>query len=350
MLAPKLFITLNVGDTVTGRTVTLADGRVAEVDMNATDMPLTRSELLARAPGSVAVLCMLSDKIDKEFLDAAGDQLRVVATLSVGVDHIDLDECEKRGIKVGNTPDVLTNSTAELTVGLLLNATRRLAEAATEAKEGRWATWTPFWLAGRDVAESTVGIVGLGRIGRAVLERLRPFQPAALLYTGRTAKDCPGAEFVADKHEFLSRCDIVIATCALTDGTRNFFDRAAFASMQPHAYLVNVSRGACLDQDALVDALKASGTPEGIAGAALDVTSPEPLPADHALFSFPNCFITPHIGSATTLTRTRMIKICWDNMEFGLLDKPMVSQVSSKRTASSLLASLKDAKKRERDD
>lgn len=289
------------------------------------DDAIPRATLLEWVQGSQGLYCLLTEKIDAELLDAAGPQLRVVSTMSVGYDHIDIAACQARGIKVGNTPGVLTETTADLAMALMLATARRLTEAHDAVRDGAWSTWQPEWMAGYDVFGSTVGIVGLGRIGMALARRLAGFN-CRLLYTNPTpAPDRAaevGAEFV-DMEQLLAASDFISIHCQLSPETENLFDRQAFAGMKPNAVLVNTSRGPVVNQDALYHAL----TTGEIAGAGLDVTTPEPLPADNPLVALPNCIILPHIGSASRATRTEMALMAARNLVAGIGDAPMPAAV-----------------------
>ncbi|NOY46447.1 MAG: D-glycerate dehydrogenase, partial [Deltaproteobacteria bacterium] len=239
------------------------------VDLWDDDLPPPADVLRERVRGAAGLLCLLTDPVDEALLRAAGPGLRVVSQMAVGVDNIELAACTRRGIPVGHTPGVLTETTADLAVALLLAAARRLPEAQAAVRAGEWTTWKPLWLAGRDVHGSTVGIVGLGRIGRAVARRLRGFG-CRILYTGPRPvpeADEVGARFV-ELEELLRRSDFVTLHCPLTPQTRHLIDERALALMKPTAILVNTSRGAVVDPDALHRAL-AEGR---IAAAALDVT------------------------------------------------------------------------------
>lgn len=270
------------------------------------------AELIARVPGADAIYCVLTDRIDASVLDAAGPNLKCVSTMSVGHNHIDVPECRKRGILVGNTPDVLTETTADTCVGLVLAACRRFKEAAAAVENGSWGTWAPMWMCGPDVHSSVVGIVGLGRIGAAVAKRLKAFN-CRILYSGRSPKPDlagpVGAEFVP-LATLLSQADIVIPLCPLSDETRGMFDETKFSLMKSSAVFINAARGELVNQDHLVTALME----KQIFGAGLDVTTPEPLPLDSPLIKCPNCFILPHIGSASDGTRTAMAMLAVRNL------------------------------------
>ncbi|NXQ61271.1 GRHPR reductase, partial [Anthoscopus minutus] len=284
--------------------------------------PVPRAELLAGVAGAHGPLCLLSDRIDREVLDAAGPDLKVISTLSVGFDHLALDEIKKRGIRVGYTPDVLTDATAELSVALLLSACRRLPEAAEQVKSGGWTTWKPLWMCGYGLSDSTVGIIGLGRIGQAVARRLKPFGVRKFLYTGSGPKPESAAEFGAEfvpLTRLAEESDFVVVTCALTPATQGMCNKDFFGRMKKTSVFVNTSRGAVVNQEDLYDAL-AQGR---IAAAGLDVTTPEPLPTDHPLLSLKNCVILPHIGSATYATRSTMAVLAANNLLAGLRGEPM---------------------------
>uniref|UniRef100_UPI00358EA1B6 glyoxylate reductase/hydroxypyruvate reductase isoform X2 n=1 Tax=Myxine glutinosa TaxID=7769 RepID=UPI00358EA1B6 len=304
----------------------LSTSGLCEVQQWDSDESMPHAELLSRAPGIHAILCLLSDYIDKEVLDAAGPNLKVISTLSVGYDHIAIEECKKRNIRVGNTPHVLTDATAEITVALLLATARRLFEAAAEVKSGGWSTWKPMWMCGQGLSNSTVGIVGLGKIGCGVAERLKPFGVKKFLYCGRHPKpdkaDRLGADFVP-LPTLLAESDFVVLCCSLTPETAGMVNEDAFRKMKNSAIFINTSRGAMVDQDALYSALQ-----EGqIAAAGLDVTTPEPLPTDHPLLSLKNCVVLPHIGSATVATRITMSILTAENILAGLRDQPMPAEV-----------------------
>jgi len=287
---------------------------------------IPRGALLKRVAGQHAVLLYPPHRVDKEFLDAAGEQLKVVGTTSVGFEHIDVEECKRRKVTVGYTPDILTDAVAELTVTILLAAARRVLEGIQHVRGGTWGVnWTPYWLCGRGLANSTVGIVGLGRIGEGVLKRLEPFNVKRFLYTGRSEKPnakALGASYVSFE-DLLEQSDFVIAICALTEQTKEMFNKQAFSRMKNTAVFVNTGRGGLVDQDALYEAL----TTGQIRAAGLDVTTPEPLPPKHPLNTLDNCVITPHIGSAEMDTRIGMIELTVANILAGLEGKPLPAKL-----------------------
>jgi lactate dehydrogenase-like 2-hydroxyacid dehydrogenase len=272
--------------------------------------------------GIDGLYCLLTERIDDELLDAAGPSLKVVSTLSVGYDHIDVKACRKRNIAVGNTPGVLTETSADLAVGLLLTVARRIPESMAAVRQGEWTTWKPEWMAGYDLYSSTVGIVGLGRIGAAVARRLRGGFNCRILYNSPKPKpaiaDPLDAEF-ADFPDLLVESDFISIHAPLNAETRNLFSTDAFRKMKRSAILINTSRGGTVDQEALYDAL-VSGE---IAGAGLDVTTPEPLPTDHPLLQLPNCVVLPHIASASYATRAKMALLAAENIVAGTKGQPL---------------------------
>ncbi|MDO8209755.1 D-glycerate dehydrogenase [Conexibacter sp. CPCC 206217] len=285
-----------------------------QVDVWEDAAPPSAEALASRARDADALLCTLVDTVGPTLLDAC-PRLRVVANYGVGYDNVDVAAANARGISVSNTPDVLTDATADLAFALLLAAARRLPQTAEDVKQGRWGTWEPGGFLGHDVAGTTLGIVGAGRIGDAVARRAAGFDMEVLRTTSRGGTPLP---------ELLERSDYVSLHVPLTPQTRNLIDADALKRMKPNAILVNTARGGVIDTDALIEALHA-GT---IAGAALDVTEPEPLPADHPLLSAPNVLVVPHIGSATTRTRARMTEIAVDNVLAGLAGDPLPQAVS----------------------
>ena len=263
------------------------------------DDPPTPEALRTHAAPCRALLTMLTDRVDGELLDGCPD-LRIVSNMAVGYDNIDLAAASERGVLVTNTPGVLTEATADLAFALLLAQARRLPEGERAVREGRWGTWHPGWMLGAEVHGMTLGIIGGGRIGRAVARRAAAFDMRVRYTSRRPHDDMPGAYTPLD--ELLATADAVSLHVPLTAETTHLIDRRALRRMRPHAILVNTSRGGVIDQEALRTALV-----EGwIGGAALDVTTPEPLPPDDPLLQAPNLLVTPHIGSATGRTRERM--------------------------------------------
>jgi glyoxylate reductase len=285
---------------------------VHEVDLWPSRTPPTPEELAQGAADAEGLLSMLVDRIDEQLLDRC-PKLRAIANYAVGYDNIDLAAARARGIAVGNTPDVLTDATADLAFALLLAAARSLTEAAASVANGEWLTWEPEQYLGYDVHGATLGIIGMGRIGRAVARRAAGFE-MEVIHTGRDGLTLP---------QLLARADFVSIHCPLTPETRHLIDAAALREMKPTAILINTARGAIVDQQALRQAL-IDGT---IGGAALDVTDPEPPPVDDPLLSAPNLIIVPHIGSATHSAREQMATLAVENLLAALDGKPMPQQV-----------------------
>ncbi len=259
-------------------------------------------------------------KVDGALLDRLGT-VRVISNFGVGVDHIDLAAAAARGIPVGNTPGILDGATADMAFTLLLAAGRRLVEGDRYARGPDFLRYDPSYLLGREVHGSTLGIIGLGRIGEQVARRARAFD-MTILYHNRnrrpTVEATHGAKYVS-RDELLATADYVVLTVPLTTATRHLIGRAELARIKPTAILVNVARGGVVDTDALTEAL----TARKIYAAALDVTEPEPLPRDHPLLRLDNVTITPHLGSATEQTRRRMAEVSLENLFAGLAGQPL---------------------------
>ncbi len=291
------------------------------------DAPPSREALLDAIAGCDGVLTMLTDRVEDGFLDAAGEQLRVVSNMAVGYDNIDVPACTRRGVAVGNTPGVLTETTADLTWALILAAARRLPEGERFVHSGGWRTWSPMHQLGVDVHGTTLGIVGFGRIGQAVARRAQGFG-MPVLYSSRNRVD-PEVEKPLNAtwvpfEELLERSDVVSVHVDLNPSTRRLIDAAALARMKPGAILVNTTRGPVVDPRALFEALR-DGV---IRAAALDVTDPEPIPTDDPLLTLDNCLIVPHIGSATEATRGKMAAMAAANLLAGVRGERLPTPVN----------------------
>jgi glyoxylate reductase len=287
-------------------------GRLAEaheVDVWPERLPPDYDELRRRTAEADGLLSMLTDRVDAELIEGS-PRLRAIANYAVGYDNVDVEASAARGIPVGNTPDVLTDATADLAFALLLAAARKLPQGAAAVRAGEWDTWEPAAHLGYDVHGATLGIVGRGRIGEAVARRAAGFEMEVLVNSHRGGTPL---------EELLERSDFVSLHCPLTPETRHLIDADALARMRPTAILVNTARGPIVDQAALATALR-EGT---IAGAALDVTDPEPLPADDRLLGAPNLIVVPHIGSATHSAREKMAALAVDNLLAALDGQPM---------------------------
>ncbi|KAM4809985.1 glyoxylate reductase/hydroxypyruvate reductase-like [Rhinophrynus dorsalis] len=304
----------------------LTQAGICKVQQWDSDEPIPRPKLLKGVVGTQGLLCLLSDKIDKEVLDFAGSNLKVISTLSTGFDHLALDEIKKRGIRVGYTADIGMDASAELTVALLLATCRRLPEAIEEVKNGGWKTWAPMWMCGFGLSNSTVGIIGLGRIGLAIARRLKPFGVKRFLYTDcqpwPTSAEEINAEYVSCKH-LAEDSDFVVVSCSLTPETEGLCNKDFFQKMKKTSVFINTSRGPVVNQEDLYQAL-VSGQ---IAAAGLDVTTPEPLPTNHPLLTLKNCVILPHIGSATSATQNAMSVLTVNNLLKGLTGEEMPSEL-----------------------
>jgi glyoxylate reductase len=280
-----------------------------EVDVWPEEGPLPHDELINRARESDALLTMLTDRVDAKFLQATAP-LHGIANYAVGTDNIDLDAATAAGVPVGNTPDVLTDATADLAFALLLAAARRIRDADQAVRSGNWPTWSPVAFLGHDVAGATLGIVGYGRIGRAVGKRGEGFG-MRIIHSSRS-----GGMSLDD---LLEEADYVSLHAPLTRETRGLIGERELGLMKPTAILVNTARGELVQTDALERALRDGQ----IAAAGLDVTDPEPLPADHPLLSAPNLTVVPHVGSATRPTREKMTDMAADNLLAALAGERM---------------------------
>jgi len=281
--------------------------------------------LLEQLPEAEGILSMLPDRVDEAMLDRA-PRLRVLSNYAVGYDNIDVPACTRRRIPVGNTPGVLTDATADLTMALLLACGRGLPKAAHDARNGLWRVWTPTGWLGADLRGAVLGMVGMGNIGRAVAERAKGFGMDIAYFKPKREPEIEsplGVRYLPlDK--LLSESDVVSLHCPLTPQTRGLIDEGALRTMKRTAVLVNTARGPIVVTDALVRALQ-----EGwIAGAGLDVVDPEPLPAGHPLYALPNCLVIPHIGSATHGTRRRMAEMACQNLLAGLAGRTLPSCVN----------------------
>lgn len=304
----KIFITRIIPDPG----LVLLNEHFPHFDLWTADLPPSCAELIERARGVDGLLCLLTEKIDGELMDALGPQLKVISSMSVGVDHIDVAAATTRGIPVGNTPGVLTDATADQAFALMLSAARRITEGERYLRAGKWVTWSPSLLLGADFAGSTLGIVGFGRIGQAVAKRAHGFD-MRVIYHDPTAQPAYGAQPV-DLDTLLRESDFVSIHVPLTEKTRHLVNAEFLAKMKPNAVLVNTARGGVLDQIALYQALMSNQ----IFAAALDVTDPEPLPMDSPLLELENCIIVPHLGSASKKTRDMMSLLAAQNLVAGL--------------------------------
>jgi glyoxylate reductase len=322
MSKPKVFVARVIPADGLDPVLEACDARIWE-----DELPPPRDELLRAIEGCDGVLTLLTDRVDDEFLDRAGPGLKVVSNFAVGFDNIDVPACTRRGIPVGNTPGVLTDTTADLAWTLLMAAGRRVAEGDRYVRAGRWKTWGPMLLLGPDVHGSTIGIVGFGRIGQAVARRAMGFGMTILYHDLARAEAAVetdyGATFVT-LDELLTRSDFVSLHVNLTDQTRHLMNAERLGWMKPSAVLVNTSRGPVVDQHALYEALR----DEVIFAAALDVTDPEPMATDDPLLTLENCLVVPHIASASRATRGKMAAMAAANLLAGVRGERLPTPVN----------------------
>jgi len=283
---------------------------VAEVEIWQRQTQIDRAALLSSMARAQGLICMLTERVDRELLQHS-PKLQAVSSMSVGVDHIDLDALAERGIALGNTPGVLVETTADLVFALLLTAARRVCEDDRFVRAGNWIPqnrWAPDMMLGRDIHGATLGIIGLGDIGRAVARRAAGFDMSVLSWT-RSGRQLPGLESVS-LERLLAQSDFISVNVALEPETRLLLDASAIARIKPGAVLVNAARGGIVDDHALHRALQ-SGQ---LSAAGIDVFEREPVAHDSPLLSLPNVVLTPHIGSATEATRLQMASMAVANM------------------------------------
>jgi len=285
---------------------------VHQVEVWPERLPPSQSELTERAATADALLPMVTDRVDAQLI-AAAPNLKAIANYGVGYDNVDVGAATARGVPVGNTPDVLTDATADLAFALLMAAARKLPDAIHNVRSGDWLTWEPTMFLGGEVHGATLGVIGLGRIGRAVADRARGFEMTVI-----------HADAGEELAPLLEQSDFVSLHCPLTPETHHLIDATALSRMKPTAILINTARGPIVDPKALRTALY-DGT---IAGAALDVTEPEPIAADDPLMSAPNLIVVPHIGSATRVARERMADLAVENLLAALEGRRMPHQVN----------------------
>ena len=312
MARPKVFVSRVIPEEGLARVREATDATIWEGEL-----PPPREQLLAAVEGCDGILTLLTDRVDDELLDRAGPQLKVVSNFAVGFDNIDVPACTRRKLPVGNTPGVLTETTADLAWALLMAAARRLVEGDRYVRDGKWKTWGPMLLMGPDVHGATIGIVGFGRIGQAVARRAKGFGMRIVYHDLQRVPKSVEAEFDATYmtlEGLLAESDFVSLHTVLSPETKGLINAERLGWMKPTAVLVNTSRGPVVDSMALVDALR-DGT---IAAAALDVTDPEPLPADHPLIGLDNCLVVPHIASASRATRGKMASMAAANLLAGI--------------------------------
>ncbi len=290
------------------------------------ELPPPRDVLLEKVIGIDGILCLLTDQIDKELMEAAGPQLKVISQIAVGYNNIDIPEATKRGIPVGYTPDVLTQTTADATLALMLAAARRVTESERAVRAGEWRTWHPLHFLGQDLYGSTVGIIGMGRIGLEVAKRCLGFD-TKILYHDKGRREDLEADYPLNFVDFdtlLMESDFVSLHTVLDDSTYHLISDEAFDKMKTNSVLVNAARGPIVDPKALYKALKDGR----IAAAGLDVTEPEPIPMNDPLLTLENCVIVPHTASASVSTRREMSRISATNLLNGINGEKLLTCVN----------------------
>ena len=293
----------------------------ADIDIWQENSPIPRNVFLEKVRDIEGLYCLLTDTVDEELL-AQAPRLRIVSTMAVGYDHIDVQACTKRKISVGNTPGVLTETTADFAFALLMAAARRIGEGSEFVKAGHWGAWDPGLLLGQDIYGATLGIIGFGRIGQAVARRAKGFGMRVLVSHAQCVSDEILQETGAVQESFdqvITESDFLSLHVPFTGNTQHLINQGVLRRMKSTAILINTSRGKVIDQRALYHALKE----RQIAYAALDVTDPEPLSVKDPILALPNCLVVPHIASASVSTRTKMAIMAVENLRAGLDRQPL---------------------------
>ena len=320
MSKPKVFVTRVIPD----KGLELI-GDMCEVDLWQDELPPAREELLMHVKGVDGLLCLLTDRVDGEVMDAAGEQLKVISNHAVGFDNIDISAATARGIPVGNTPEVLTDATADFAFALLMAVARRIPEAERYVHDGKWKTWGPRLLLGVDIQGATLGLIGFGRIGQAMARRAAGFDMRVMYFDPKEVKS--SASLNAQRVDFetlLKESDFISVHTPLTPDTRHLIDSQALSKMKSTAVLINTARGPVVDPDALYEALQS----KRIFGAGLDVTEPEPIPIDSSLLTLDNIIVVPHIASASTSSRNQMSWMAAQNLIAGLKGERLLNCVN----------------------
>lgn len=315
-MKPSVLLTRRLPSAVLARLEAACD-----LDLHAGPDAIPREALLARVAGKDALICLLTDRIDDAVLEAAGPSLRVVANVAVGFNNIDVPACRKHGVVVTNTPDVLTNACADFTWALILAVTRRLGEGERQLRAGQWTGWALDHLLGMELRGKQLGLVGMGRIARAVAEKAPAFG-MSVAYTDQVVTDAPGATAMP-LDRLLATSDVLSLHVNLTPQTTHLIDQKALAKMRRSAYLINTSRGPVVDEAALAWALRE----RLISGAALDVYEKEPV-VHPDLLGLENALLIPHLASATTETRTAMADLAVSNVLAVLEGRPALTPVA----------------------
>lgn len=306
-MKPKVFVTRIIPDKILEYLKEHCEVKIWEHE----DTPVPRDILETEIKDIEGLFCLLTEDIDADLLDKA-EQLKVISNMAVGYNNIDIDAAAKKGIAVTNTPGVLTETTADLTFSLLMATARRVVEAEQFLREGKWKTWSPMLLTGQDIYGSTLGIVGLGRIGEALARRARGFN-MKVIYHNRNPKPEAEKELgieYTDFNELLKVSDFICILTAYTPETKNLIHKEQFSLMKESAILINTARGGIVNEEALYEAIKN----KQIWGAGLDVFEEEPISLNHPILKLPNVVTTPHIGSASIKTRLMMASLASENL------------------------------------
>ena len=310
MAKPKVFVTRIIPDKGLDLVKESCDADVWEGEL-----PPPREDILKRVQDVDGLLSLLTDKVDSEVMDAAGPQLKVISNYAVGFDNIDVAAATARGIPIGNTPDVLTDATADFSFALMMSAGRRVLEGDRYVRDGKWKTWGPMLLLGSEIKGATLGLIGFGRIGKAMARRASGFDMRVIYYDpSKQDQDNELNAIPVDFETLLTESDFISLHTPLTADTRHLIDTKALSLMKSTAVLVNTARGPVVDMDALYDALKE----KRIFAAGLDVTDPEPIPSNHPLLTLDNLVIAPHIASASVTARSNMAFLAAKNLIAGL--------------------------------
>jgi glyoxylate reductase len=321
MSKPRVFVTRVIPDAGLDKVKSFCDAEIW------TDpLPPPREILMEKARECEGLLSLLTDRIDGPLMDHAS-RLKVVSNYAVGFNNIDVDAATKRGISVGNTPDVLTDATADMAFCLMISAARRVLESNAYLRQGKWKTWEPMGHIGQDLVGRTLGVLGMGRIGFGLARRCHLGWGMRILYTDVYQNGAAERELGARRVDFetlLAESDFVSVHTVLSPETRGLFDATAFKKMKKSAIFVNTARGPIHVKDDLAEALRTGE----IFAAGLDVTNPEPLPVDDPLLALPNLVVTPHIASATVTSRNAMAEIAADNLIAGVRGEPLRAWVN----------------------
>jgi glyoxylate reductase len=319
---PKVVITRRIPEEALNLIKEQADVFIWDYE----EEPIPKQVLLEESKDAAGIFTNVGDPIDQELFEHA-PLLKVVSTMAVGFDNIDINEATKRGIRVGHTPGILTETTADLTFALLMATARRISEADTFTRDGKWMAWSPMLMTGQDIFGAVIGIIGMGRIGEGVARRAAGFN-MKIVYHSRTrypeTEQSLNARYLS-LDELLQESDYVVMLAPSTKETFHMIGERELGLMKPNSILINASRGTNVDEEALYHALKKGG----IWAAGLDVFEKEPVTSDHPLLSLQNVVATPHIGSATIATRTKMAVLAAQNLLLGLEEGKLIHSVNS---------------------